>query len=410
MGEVARLLAAFATGDLVRPDAARANFLDLVGGLYRAAGASDVPGLPAGDHARAIERRLAGAEHIVFVLADGLGTHFVDTLPADAWLRAHLDRPLQAPFPPTTAVSLTSIATGRWVTEHAATGWWTYVPARDLVCVPLPYQRLSDEHPLDDLGIAVEEVFPAPPIMARMRFAPELVLPRAIADSVYSRYLGGGSPRTGYESLRDAVARIVERVESARGATFTYWYTPRIDTLAHDLGTRDERTLAAVRELDEALAALAERLDALAASTRLVVSADHGHRDVVDGGHRTLAADDPLMTWLRCHPTGDVRAVYFHLRLDATASDHAAFRAAFADRFGDRWVLLATDELEALRLMGPSALSPETRRRVGDYTAIALGAEVLRYAGVPGTERFMRQRSQHGGLSPDEMTVPLVIA
>jgi hypothetical protein len=34
----------------------------------------------------------------------------------------------------------------------------------------------------------------------------------------------------------------------------------------------------------------------------------------------------------------------------------------------------------------------------------------MRYAGVPGSERFLRQRSQHSGLSRDEMTVPLVIA
>lgn len=407
MDDVERLLAAFESGSLVRPSADEANLLDLVGAVATAAG---VPGLVLGEHARAIGERLAGVEHIVFVLADGLGLHFLDGLPADSWMRAHLDRPLQAPFPPTTTVSLTSIATGRWVTDHAATGWWTYLPGRDLVIVPLPFHRLADEAPLEGLGVATSDVFPGPPLMPHMRFAAEMVLPAAIADSTYSRYLGGGGPRTGYATLREATERIAERIEAAAGPTYTYWYTPRIDTLAHELGTDDEQTTTAVRGLDQQLAALAERLADFPAPTRLIVTADHGHRDVAEDGHRMIETGDPLLAFLRCHPTGDVRAVYFHLRPDASAADHAAFRATFAERFGDAWVLLAVDDVDRLRLMGPSPLSAGTRARIGDYTAVALGAEVMRYAGVPGSERFLRQRSQHSGLSHDEMTVPLIIA
>ncbi len=406
MSDVDRLLAAFSDGRLVRPSAERANLLDLATAI---AGAAGVAGLEPSEHARAIGARLAGAEHIVLVLADGLGTHFVDALPAESWLRTHLERRLLAPFPPTTAVSLTSVATGRWVTEHAATGWWTYLPGRDVVAAPLPFQRLADEQPLDELGIPPAEVFPVPTLMPRMRFAPEMVLPRAITDSVYSRYLGGGCPRTGYDSLREATERVAERIEAAEGPSYTYWYTPRIDTLAHDLGTGDEQTITAVRELDQQLAALAERLADFPAPTRLIVTADHGHRDVVDGGHRMIEQGDVLLDFLRCHPTGDVRAVYFHLHPGSAPADHDAFVAAFRERFGETWLLLATDELDALRLMGPGPLSAETRARVGDYTALALGGEVMRFSGVPGGERFLRQRSQHSGLSPAEMTIPLAI-
>src|SRR5690606_6372518 len=128
-----------------------------------------------------------------------------------------------------------------------------------------------------------------------------------------------------------------------------------------------------------------------------------------DGGRYLLAADDPLLGYLRCHPTGDVRVLYFHLRADAGRAEHAAFRDAFRERFGQQFVLLSTDEVQRLRLMGPGTISGETRLRMGDYTAISLGAEVMRYAGAPGLDRFMRQRSQHSGLSHAEMHVPLVV-
>lgn len=406
MSDVERLLAAFASGRFVRPSADEPNLLDLVAAVGSAAG---VPGPVPPGHAAEIAGRLAGAEHIVFVLADGLGVHFVDDLPPDAWLRRHFVQSLLAPFPSTTAVSITSVATGRWLCDHATPGWWSYIPAYDMIVEPLPYHRLSDERPLEELGVLPERVFPIPSVVPRMRFAPQLVLPASIADSTYSRYIGGGSARAGYESLADAVEHIAARVEAAEGPTYTYWYVSRVDTLAHELGTAHERTTGAVRELDERLAALAARLARVAAPTRLIVTADHGHLDIPDGGRHMLAADDPLLDMLRFHPTGDVRAVYFHLRDDADARTHTTFRAQFAERCGERWVLLTTDEVDALRLMGPNALSTETRRRIGNYTAIALSAEVMRFAGPRGGERFLRQQSQHSGLSPDEMTIPLVI-
>ncbi|MBM3140365.1 MAG: hypothetical protein FJZ92_09180 [Chloroflexi bacterium] len=407
MPDVERLLAAFASGALVRPSAAEANLLDLASAIFATTG---VPGAGVAGHAAELASELAGAEHVVLVLADGLGRHFVDGLPADAWMRRHLRRSLQVPFPPTTAVALTSLATGRWLTDHAAPGWWTYLPGRDVVAVPLRFHRLSDERSLEDLGVPVEEVFPQPSLVPRMRAEVEFVLPRAIAESVYSRYIGGGSARAGYDSLRGAAEHVVARLAAAGGPTYTYWYTPRVDTLAHELGVEDEQTVAAVRELDGELAALAEQLAALPRQARLVVTADHGHRDVPDDGREMIAEEDSLLEFLRCHPSGDVRAVYFHLRVDADAAQHREFRAVFHERFGARWVLLSTDEVEALRLLGPGPLSTETRSRIGDYTAIALGAEVMRYEGAPGADRFMRQRSQHSGLSPAEMTVPLIIA
>lgn len=406
MSDVERLLAAFASGAFLRPSASEANLLDVV---HAIASATGVPGPAPTGHAAAIADRLAGAEHIVLVLADGLGMHFLDALPPDAWLRRHLARTVRAPFPSTTAVSITSVATGRWLTDHASPGWWAYIPGHDLIAVPLPYYRLADERPLEELGITVDEMFPMPSLVPQMRVAAQLVLPAAITDSIYSSYIGGSAARVGYDTLPEAVELIATRLADADGPTYTYWYSSRVDTLAHELGTTHERTTSAVRELDEQLAALAARLADVGAPTRIVVIADHGHLDVPDTGRNMIAVDDPLLEFLRVHPSGDVRVVYFHLRDDADERTHTAFRAMFAARF-PHWVLLTTDEVDSLRLMGPTALSAETRRRIGDYTAVSLGPEVMRFAGVPGADRFLRQQSQHSGLSPHEMTIPLVIA
>ncbi|MQA00090.1 MAG: hypothetical protein GEU80_12320 [Dehalococcoidia bacterium] len=406
MDDVQRLLTAFEDDGLVRPSFAEPHFMDLVhavGALTR------VPDARVEGHAATVAHEVGETEHLVVVLADGLGLHFVEELPPDAWLRRHLAMPLQAAFPPTTAVAITSLATGTWVTEHAAPGWWTYLPALGEASVILPFQRLKDESPLEALGFDPAEALPPLPIMPRMAYDAASVLPAAIAESTYSRWMSGAGARLPYATAEQALDRIVERIQDAPGPTYTYWYTSRVDRLAHDLGTCDARVHRAVEELDGLLDQLQTRLAPLGGRPRIVVTADHGHREVPADGRVLLQADDPILGYLRCHPTGDVRVLYFHLRPDAGRADHAAFRDAFRERFGEGFVLLSTDEVQRLRLMGPDTFSAETRRRLGDYTAISLGAEVMRYAAAPGLDRFMRQRSQHSGLSEAEMRVPLVV-
>ena len=46
---------------------------------------------------------------------------------------------------------------------------------------------------------------------------------------------------------------------------------------------------------------------------------------------------------------------------------------------------------------------------MGTFTAISLGEAVLRYIDSDINDYFMKQESQHSGLSVDEMTIPLAI-
>ena len=100
-----------------------------------------------------------------------------------------------------------------------------------------------------------------------------------------------------------------------------------------------------------------------------------------------------------------MRVGFYHLQDGA----RQAFSHEFQDRFGDHFALITTQQLEDLRLLGPHPLAEETRRRVGDFTSLALDDSVMRYTGGSDGDHFMQQRSHHSGLSPRETTIPLVI-
>lgn len=402
MSDLQRLIDGFDAGELVRPYAGATGLLDVVRAVAQVCG---VPDVPMGHASRAIADHLRRSDHLIFVLADGLGINFIDAMPRGSWLRRHTRRVIQAVYPSTTPVAIASIASGEYPARHAIMGWWTHLPA---LCAPVTvflHERATDEVSLDRLNVRIRDLCPAEPLFPRMQRDVALVMPAGIADSRFSRYMAGGAPSLRYTRHAEAAELIAARIMQAPGPTFTYWYTAVPDTLAHEHGTTDPRVLAGIEDLDAAVESLARTLRGHDQQARILVTADHGHLDVSGAGHLEVTADDPLLEFLACPPSGDVRTLFWHVRAGAGA----AFAEAFQRRFGEWFLLITSAEAEAIALFGPEPLIAETRHRIGDFVSISLGGAVMRYTGAPGRERFLAQRSHHSGLSAAEMLVPLII-
>ena len=401
MTDLQRLIDGFDAGELVRPFSGT-SLVDLARAMASVCGVDDVPMT---DASRALAEPLGETEHLVFVMADGLGTRFVNALPDGSWLRQNVRRTILAPYPPTTPVALTTIATGHYPSEHAITGWWTHLPSLGAGVTVFHNSRATDEVSLDDLGVPFAEVCPRSTLMPRMTREVALVMPSNITDTPFTHYMSGGQPVVAYGRHADAAQTIADRIPRASGPTFTYWYTPFPDTLAHEFGSSEQRVQRSVEDLDDAVGLLTTTLRERDIAARIVVTADHGHLDVRAGGHFEITGSDPLLAYLECPPTGDVRTQYWHVRRGM----HRDFGRTFRDRFGKCFLLLHIEDVEDQRLFGPDPLSAETRARIGDFVSISLGPEVLRYTGGPGRERYLAQQSHHSGLSAAEMIVPLVI-
>ena len=401
MTDAERLLAAFDDGTLVRPSAGALNLVDLARALASIAG---VPDVALADGAREIASAIGEPRHVVFMLVDGLGANMLAAERGATFLNAHTQHRLQTVFPATTSVALTSLATVEWPARHAVTGWWTHLPAIGAAATVLPYLRRSDDRPLTELGVTPEQAFPLPSVVARMARETLCVQPERIANSVYSRYWFAGRASRGYRTLGDAVDAVIEHTQAPGGPTYTYLYVPRVDIAAHEYGVDGPETRAALLEVDRH----AERLAAaLAGEGRLVLTADHGHLAAPAGARHRIAKQDGLRDRLECAPAGDPRVIHFHVR----AGEHQRFRQDFDAHFGRHFVLLTTDEVEQLELLGPGTFSAETRRRLGDFVAISLGANILGYEGPDaGSIEMLQQTSHHSGLTPDEMHIPLVLA
>ena len=392
--DVARLLAAFDDGTLLRPSADVPNSVDLAHALATACGVTDIDVTPG---AARIGELLGAPEHVIFVLVDGLGLDAIGRLPEGSILRTHVALELRALFPTSTAPVLTSLATGLWPGDHGITGWWSYLPKYGVTATVLPFIERFSQRPLAEFGVDSADVFRRPSLVARYRHAPVSYLPAGIAGSIYSRYSSGDTELRGYAGISSAFDAVGFRVTTAKAPSFTYLYLPQYDAAAHEAGPDAPRALRVLRRIDAMLARLALRLPERA---RIVVSADHG----VIGTPRTsvaaLAPDDELTAMLLAPPDGDARAPRFHLRPGALDR----FPDAFRERFGDRFALLTVDDAQELRLYGPQPIADDVRERFGDLQGIPLDDSVL----VCGADAWLP--GNHGGLSPAEMRIPLVLA
>ena len=81
----------------------------------------------------------------------------------------------------------------------------------------------------------------------------------------------------------------------------------------------------------------------------------------------------------------------------------------FRSRFGDKMVLLKTDEAEELEIFGPEPMSPISRPRFGDFVAIPFKPATLSYH-PPNKPLGHLYLAVHAGMSPQEMLVPLCVA
>ena len=400
-----RLEGWFDAGALLRPDAARPNAVDLTRAVAACAGTDLAAVGLASPGAAALAERIGDAAHLVFVLVDGLGLDALERLAPAGFLRRHLAGELRSVFPSATASAITSLAKGRWPGRHAVPGWWTYLPEHALTAVALPFVDRDSGECLEARGLSTD-VYPEPSLFARYGRDLLLLQPAPIHGSAYSRYLAGGAPCAGFDDLAHGIDAVLARVEAAVGPTFTYLYEASVDKAAHDHGPGSPEALAAAAAVEVALERLAAGLRR--SDARLVVSADHGLVDVPDERRHLLRDDDELTALLAMRPVGEPRAPQLH----ALEGRRDRLGAAFAERFGERYALLTTDEADALRLFGPEPLSARARERIGDFVAVAGGADVLltRRPGADEPEGGERMRGFHGGLLPCEVRVPLVLA
>lgn len=359
-----------------------------------------------------------GVKQVVMVLADGLGYGQLERLcesgetPFLASLVERARRRESAQllecttiFPSTTAAAVTTMHTARTPQEHGNIAYFLWLEEFGRVTQMLRWCRADRRRGsyFDDPNLDPRRYVQVPSIHTRLRDAggrsyviePEIFRGQAMErmHGVDAEFVGCAVPSMMGVRLRE----LLEARPWGGAPALVYAYWEGIDYVTHRLGPRGPEHAAEAAAFDLSLGrALRARPPG---DTLVLLTADHGHAAVEPTSFLDLHDDHELEALLRTPLAGEPRVPFF-------STDHPAEVVAHLRRRypGAFFTFERDDGIEA-GLFGRGAPTL-VKRRVGEVLGLLDGdraASIIRIEGRP-----LRQRGSHGGMTADEMRIPVL--
>jgi hypothetical protein len=230
---------------------------------------------------------------------------------------------------------------------------------------------------------------------------------RAYSTSAYNSIASAGAENISHGTLAEGLVQLKEALLATPGKAHLGFYWAAIDTIAHTHGPGSPTHAAEIASFWHTFDAVFHDIDS--PHTLYLFIADHGHvyADMADTyyiNERIPELADCLAvspTGNPIYPNGSPRDMFLHVRPERRSQALELLRQHLADMA----LVLPMDEALSQGLFGPTEVSSELRRRLGDILVLpTLGHFVWWHQ-----PRLMRNHfyGHHGGLSPEELITVL---
>ena len=360
-----------------------------------------------------------GVRQVVVVLADGLGTAqlralcaagdtpFIASLLARAEVRdgAQLIEATTI-FPSTTAAAITTLNTARTPQEHGNIAYFIWLEEFAQVTQMLRWGPGVNRRGsyFDDQRIDPRDYVKVGSVHGRIRqrggaswvIEPEIFRAEAMTrmHAQEAAYAGYALPSSMSVRLRD----LLERRPWGDTPAYVYAYWAGIDSVAHLSGPRSPEHATEAALFDRALErALGGRESG---DTLVMLTADHGHAATDPDRLIDLIGDRELRDLLRNPIAGEPRLAFLHTDKADRVKQH------LERRYPNTFFVFDRDEAIEAGLFGRG--DPEVaRRRIGEVCAMLGDDRAASIVKVDG--QIFRHRGSHGGMSPEEMNIPVLV-
>jgi predicted AlkP superfamily pyrophosphatase or phosphodiesterase len=316
--------------------------------------------------------------------------------------------PLSSVFPSTTTTALATLHTALTPQEHGILGYRLFLKEFGVIANMIRLSPIND--PVDDrlfrMGLRPRSFLGCTTIHDRLKGAgisSYLLIRRIYARSGLSKMLSPASSKiVPFANSSDMSVSLRKLLQGGAERAFIFAYWDALDEISHVYGPESEEWDAELLSLGYVLerSCLGDLKAPFLKDTLLLIASDHGHlrvlpkREVIN-----LSRYPTLKSALALPPTGEYRASYLYAKPGMLNE----LEEGLLKRFADRLVVLRSSEALAGGLFGCGTLKAETPDRIGDLVVIPKGPQALRW---PYDE--FKLLGRHGGLSEDEMLVPLI--
>ncbi len=322
-------------------------------------------------------------------------------------------------FPSTTAAHVTCIHTGLTPSQSGVFEWEYYDPAADATVTPLlfSYGGQFGRDALQKAGVKAEQLYPAQSLHQQLHaqgIATHVFQHREYTPSTYTDWVCRGAEMHPYTTLAEAFYNLRQTVQQAAKPAYYFLYFDKIDALSHYYGPDSRQVETEVEAflflLEKALIKPGQKEFH---KTLLLLTADHGQMGVNPQATVYLNTDPRfagLDRYLRRNrkdeligPGGSARDYFLYVKDEAVDEAHAFLAERLAGLADVRHVRPMIDE----GYFGPLPASPNFLARVSNLVILPHAEQTVWW--YEKGRYSMHFYGMHGGLSPQEMAIPLCL-
>lgn len=389
------------TNDFIFPEYNGKNFINIVNSIKHNFGINDGITL----ENKKIKKILLNKEKVVFILVDAFGWKFYKSVREDSKFfkeirKRGIEEKITSQFPSTTTAHVTSVITGKDVSTHGFFEWFTYDSKINEVFTPFlfDYEGKEEILPKDNLFKELKE----------NGVCSTIITPNYINNSYYSRELFKDGKVKGYDSVEEMFDILLQGIKKDKGKNFYYIYYPQIDSIGHEYGMSSYKAYFEINNFIKALDNFYNNvLDKGVNEGIFILSADHGQMEIKDRIYLNELIPNIDEYMLKDSkgksivPVGYNRDMFLYIKKEFETYVYELLKEKFKDK-GE--IYLVKDLIDKGVFINPS----ETLlSRMGNIVIIPYDGY-----GVWWFEKGKYEislKGSHGGLTKDEMEIPLLI-
>ncbi len=380
----------------VRPDYAGSSILNLASSIAAHFGVET--GHPKLRDALPLE----GVETVVLFVVDGLGHGQLEKHIADGdvpTLRSLMasggHQTLTSVFPSTTMAAMTAMYTGYTPAQSGWLGFTLWLEEVQTVVGMIEQVNMATQTVLEERDF-LRVVPNLESRFARLGVNCFSVEPSAYQGMWLDDWFKQGALRCGYATTNTLPSVASDALEVS-GPKYVMVYCPDYDMVCHRHGPSSSHASDEIGATDHALGRLL-RLIPRDGKTLLMITADHGQKDLNLSRVVNLEQDAALMHLLEGPPAGERVSRTFRVRPGAM-DDVKECLGTYCD-------LIESSAAWEAGLYGGIPAQETFRKRVGDLIALPRDGAQMLYT-YPG-QKARTHLGSHGGLTEAEMRVPLI--
>ncbi len=365
-----------------------------------------------------LPKELSKYRNVVVILVDAMGWNLIEEKINTHPTLKHINEngiisKLTAIFPSTTANCVTCMNTGLTSLDTGVIGWSYFVPELDGLVRPLPYIYIE---PYQYKGMLNPEDFDY--ILNKGNFydrlhdsgiESHLVILNTYAESKYNKKISNIRNIFGFKKLNDGLQYVKDKMKKSKNKNYFYVYFDDIDKNSHVFGPHSEEianlTEKTLNEIYENL------VKDKSEDTLIMITADHGHTQFDMTKTIMLNKEIPeLEDWVRTNSDGvklisdgSIRHYYLYLKDEFINSA----RERITELLGNHALVLNKQEAIDSGYYGNTKPSQKFIEHIGDLMIITDPDRTVFWEHPLLPQH--KNKGTHGGMSPDEMEIPLLV-